>query len=121
MHKLRSLLTTLKIIFNIYSIITMLAIGEDASFETQKQIKNLNNQNIILHNIKPPKNPNQKNSTSQVITYNLKNINLTQIKNTFPNLNQIIPIRKIQQKVHYHNQTLNTQILTTSHNQTTHL
>src|SRR5512139_900177 len=48
LHRLRSLLTVLGVVFGVCSVIAMLAIGEGASFEAQEQIKNLGSQNIIL-------------------------------------------------------------------------
>ena len=54
LHRLRSLLTALGIVFGVCSVIAMLAIGEGASFEAQEQIKNLGSQNIILRSVKPP-------------------------------------------------------------------
>ncbi|MDC0322648.1 ABC transporter permease, partial [Verrucomicrobiales bacterium] len=53
MHKLRSLLTAMGIVFGVASVIAMLAIGEGASYEAQQQIKNLGSQNIILTSEKP--------------------------------------------------------------------
>jgi ABC-type lipoprotein release transport system permease subunit len=47
LHRLRSLLTMLGIVFGVCSVIAMLAIGEGASHEAQEQIKNLGSQNII--------------------------------------------------------------------------
>ncbi|MGA0408767.1 MAG: ABC transporter permease, partial [Limisphaerales bacterium] len=41
LHKLRSGLTMLGIIFGVCSVIAMLAIGEGASFEAQERIKAL--------------------------------------------------------------------------------
>jgi putative ABC transport system permease protein len=54
LHRLRSLLTVLGIVFGVCSVIAMLAIGEGASFEAQEQIKNLGSQNVILRSVKPP-------------------------------------------------------------------
>ncbi len=54
MHKLRSSLTTLGIIFGVSSVIAMLAIGEGASQEAQAQIARLGSQNIIIKTVKPP-------------------------------------------------------------------
>src|SRR3989440_5301295 len=58
LHRLRSLLTVLGIVFGVCSVIAMLAIGEGASFEAQEQIKNLGSQNVILRSIKPPEEQN---------------------------------------------------------------
>lgn len=47
-HKLRSLLTTLGIIFGVAAVISMLAIGEGARRKTLSQIQSLGLQNIII-------------------------------------------------------------------------
>ena len=54
LHKMRSGLTMLGIIFGVCSVIAMLAIGEGASYEAQEAIKKLGSSNIILRSIKPP-------------------------------------------------------------------
>ncbi len=53
LHKLRSLLTTLGVLFGTSSVIAMLAIGEGASEEAQEQIRQLGSRNVILRSIKP--------------------------------------------------------------------
>lgn len=55
LHKLRSGLTMLGIIFGVCSVIAMLAIGEGASHEAQERIKRLGSTNIIINSFKPPK------------------------------------------------------------------
>src|SRR6188474_1514455 len=47
------------------SLLTMLAIGEGASYEAQEQIKNLGSQNIILRSVKPPEEQKVSNKGSQ--------------------------------------------------------
>src|ERR1035437_7767353 len=54
LHRLRSLLTVMGIVFGVCSVIAMLAIGEGASYEAQEQIKSLGSQNIIIRSVKPP-------------------------------------------------------------------
>ena len=73
LHKLRSMLTMLGIIFGVCSVIAMLAIGEGASFEAQEQIKNLGSQNIILRSMKPPEEQkiSDKASQSYVMQYGI--------------------------------------------------
>src|SRR5258708_21272866 len=74
LHRLRSLLTVLGIVFGVCSVIAMLAIGEGANFAAQEQIKSLGSQNIILRSVKPP--DEQKVSegarASFIIDYGLK-------------------------------------------------
>ncbi len=55
LHKMRSLLTMLGIIFGVCSVIAMLAIGEGASYEAQEAIRALGSRNIIIRSVPPPK------------------------------------------------------------------
>ena len=52
MHRLRSTLTTLGIIFGVSSVIAMLAIGEGASRDAQEKIAQLGSHNIIIKTTK---------------------------------------------------------------------
>src|SRR5438874_10905412 len=86
LHRLRSLLTVLGIVFGVCSVIAMLAIGEGASFEAQEQIKNLGSQNIILRSIKPPEEQkvSDKASQSYVLQYGLTYPDIQRIRSTIP-------------------------------------
>ncbi|MEX0884927.1 MAG: ABC transporter permease [Phycisphaeraceae bacterium] len=53
LHKLRSLLTMLGVVFGVGSVIAMLAVGEGASAEAMEQIRRLGSQNIILRSRQP--------------------------------------------------------------------
>jgi len=54
MHRLRSTLTTLGIVFGVCSVIAMLAIGEGARRETLEAIARLGSTNLIVETVKPP-------------------------------------------------------------------
>src|SRR5713226_7221958 len=86
LHKLRSLLTVLGIVFGVCSVIAMLAIGEGASFEAQEQIKNLGSQNIILRSVKPPEEEKVSNKGSQnyVLEYGITYTDVRRIRATIP-------------------------------------
>src|SRR3982751_4801785 len=53
LHKLRSGLTMLGIVFGVFSVIAMLAIGEGASAQAQQQVLALGATNIIIVTVKP--------------------------------------------------------------------
>ena len=55
LHKLRSALTMLGMVFGVGSVIAMLAIGEGASAEALERIRRLGSQNILLEAQPPPK------------------------------------------------------------------
>ena len=101
LHRLRSLLTVLGIVFGVCSVIAMLAIGEGASFEAQEQIKNLGSQNIILRSVKPPDDEkvSDKNSQSYVLEYGLTYPDIKRIKATIPGVTIVVPGRVIRDYV----------------------
>ena len=97
MRKLRSLLTALGIVFGVCSVISMLAIGEGASYEAQQQIKELGSQNIIVQSIKPSNTTTAGEQTrSLVLEYGLTYRDLSQIQNTVPGVNVVVPNRRVK-------------------------
>jgi len=101
LHRLRSLLTVLGIVFGVCSVIAMLAIGEGASFEAQEQIKNLGSQNIILRSAKPPEEQklSEKGSQSYLLEYGLTYADIKSIKATIPGVTIVVPSRVIRDYV----------------------
>src|SRR5215467_2831487 len=98
LHKLRSLLTVLGIVFGVCSVIAMLAIGEGASFEAQEQIKNLGSQNIILRSVKPPEEQkvSEKANQGYVLQYGLTYTDVRRIRSTIPGVTILLPARTIR-------------------------
>ncbi len=97
MRKLRSLLTALGIVFGVCSVISMLAIGEGASYEAQQQIKDLGSQNIIIQSVKPTNNTTAgEQQRSLILEYGVTYRDLTQIQATVPGVNVVVPNRRIK-------------------------
>ena len=113
LHKLRSLLTTLGVLFGTSSVIAMLAIGEGASFEAQEQIKLLGSQNVILRSVKPPEDPNQGNQQVRVNSYGLTEEDFRRVEETFPAVARTVPLREIEKEVRFGDRALNPRILAT--------
>src|ERR1035437_8464317 len=101
LHRLRSFLTVLGIVFGVCSVIAMLAIGEGASFEAQEQIKNLGSQNVILRSVKPPEEQkvSEKGSESYVLQYGLSYIDIRSIRSTIPGVTILVPSRIMHEYV----------------------
>jgi putative ABC transport system permease protein len=101
LHRLRSLLTMLGIVFGVCSVIAMLAIGEGASYEAQEQIKSLGSQNIILTSVKPPEEQkvSDKGSQSYVLAYGITYQDVSRIHDTIPGVTVVLPARVIRDYV----------------------
>ncbi len=98
-HRLRSSLTMLGIVFGVGSVIAMLAVGEGASFEAQEQIRQQGSHNIILRSVKPPEDETGSGGTNYMIEYGITQKDLRRIRATIPTVDIIVPGRIIRQKV----------------------
>jgi len=97
LHRLRSFLTALGIVFGVCSVIAMLAIGEGASYEAQQQIKELGSQNIILNSVKPTdENTAGEQERSLILEYGLTYRDISQIQETIPGVQITVPSRQVK-------------------------
>lgn len=99
LHRLRSLLTVLGIVFGVCSVIAMLAVGEGASFEAQEQIRRLGSNNIILKSVKPPDTGSNSAQQSYVIEYGLTYEDIDRVRDSIPGVSVIVPNRIMHKRV----------------------
>jgi len=100
LHRLRSALTMLGIVFGVCSVIAMLAIGEGASQATQEVIARLGSTNLIIETVEPPME--RADTEEEVIfSYGLTYKDAESIRNTIPDVDVIVPIREIDQEARY--------------------
>jgi len=118
LHRLRSLLTTLGVLFGTSSVIAMLAIGEGASAEAYEQIRQLGSQNVILRSVKPPESVNSSGggSGSQVVMYGLTRADHRRIEETYPALDALVPVRELSQEVRHRDRVASPRVLATAPN-----
>lgn len=116
LHKLRSVLTMLGIIFGVCSVIAMLAIGEGASYEAQEKIKKMGSANIIIRAVKPPEDTKSVGNTSgrgSVIEYGLTYKDANRIQATIPGIKHVLPMRLIRENVRFFRNEVAGQIIGT--------
>jgi putative ABC transport system permease protein len=99
LHKLRSMLTVLGIVFGVASVIAMLAIGEGASFEAREKIKELGSHNIIVRAVEPVVAPGSQ-QTSYLKVYGITPLDLRRIQ-TIPSIEKIVPTWEDKRDVWY--------------------
>ena len=100
LHKLRSLLTVLGLVFGVASVIIMLAVGEGASYEAQQQIQALGATNIIIKSRKPVEDSDSRDDGG-VIQYGLTYPDVDRIKETIPTVIGATPQREFPQEIRY--------------------
>jgi len=114
LHRLRSLLTTLGMVFGVCSVIAMLAIGEGANYEAQEQIKGLGSQNVILKSIKPAEEEARtQRPGSTIISYGLTYEDIRAIHDTVPGVSVIVPDRRRRDFVYQTRHSVEAEIVGT--------
>ena len=116
LHKLRSGLTALGIIFGVASVISMLAVGEGASREAQRRIEELGATNIILRSVKPSED-NQASGKGPplILHYGLTYNDYERIVETVPTVTRVVPVREIRKELHSLDNAIDGRIVGTTH------
>ena len=113
MHKLRSALTTLGIIFGVSSVIAMLAIGEGASQDAQEKIAQLGSHNIIIKTVEPPEDQTAGGQQQTMIEYGLTYADAERFRNGIPNVQVIVPNRRLSQQAQYRTRRVAIEVIGT--------
>ncbi|MDY0357272.1 MAG: ABC transporter permease [Sedimentisphaerales bacterium] len=113
MHRLRSTLTALGIIFGVSSVIAMLAIGEGASRDAQEKIAQLGSRNIIIRTIKPPEDQVAGGQQQTLMEYGLTYDDAERFQNGIPDVQVIVPNRRISQQALYRNRRVSLEVVGT--------
>jgi putative ABC transport system permease protein len=128
LHKLRSGLTMLGIVFGVFSVIAMLAIGEGASAQAQKQVLALGATNIIVITVKPPADSQQSANRGpsrglQVPSYGLLRSDYELLTSTLPTISGAVRMREIQSEAQYLQRSINARLVgsTTEYAEMNHL
>src|SRR3982751_2861743 len=90
LHKFRSLLTALGIIFGVAAVIIMVAIGEGGKQAALAQLRQLGARIIIVKSIKPPENSDASARSQRILQYGLRREDLGRLE-TLPNVTAIVP------------------------------
>ncbi|HEX5053386.1 MAG TPA: ABC transporter permease, partial [Planctomycetota bacterium] len=95
LHKLRSFLTVLGLLFGVASVISMLAVGEGASHEALEQIKSMGPTNVMVRSQRPPDPTDTSNvSRWRAFAYGLVYADADRVRSTFPRANHVVSVRE---------------------------
>jgi putative ABC transport system permease protein len=95
LHKLRSGLTILGVVFGVGSVIAMLAVGEGASREALEQIRKLGSNNIILTSVKPAADEQAAARRAFTSVYGLLYEDEQRIRQTIPAVVRTVPVKQV--------------------------
>jgi putative ABC transport system permease protein len=96
LHKLRSMLTMLGVVFGVGSVVAMLSVGEGASKEALEQIRKVGSSNIIVRSMEPTIDATAARSHSHLSVYGLLYDDQRRIQETFTTVKQVVPVKLIR-------------------------
>ena len=98
LHKLRSLLTTLGVVFGVGSVVAMLAVGEGASQEALEQIRKLGSNNIIVSSMKPVEDVSSGTVRTRMSLYGLLYEDERRINESFAAVQRTVPVKLVRKE-----------------------
>ena len=99
LHKLRSFLTMLGVVFGVASVVAMLAIGEGASREALDQIRKLGSTNIIITSIKPAEEESQSTFTPFSLSmYGLLYADQRRAEQSLSTIRRTVPVKLVRKE-----------------------
>lgn len=114
LHKLRSLLTMLGVVFGVGSVIAMLAVGEGASREALAQIRKLGSNNIIIDTVKPSDDSANSTERTRISIYGLKYADDLRIAECIPLIRRTVPVKIIRKEGRLGSKTLSLRLVGTT-------
>jgi putative ABC transport system permease protein len=116
LHKLRSGLTVLGIVFGVAAVISMLSIAEGTRREALEQIRALGATNIIVRSMKPSDEAQATaGRPSRVLKYGLKYSDYDRMIETIPTIRKVLPIREIRKQIRRGSLFLDGRVVGTTH------
>jgi len=98
LHKLRSFLTMLGVVFGVGSVVAMLSVGEGASKEALEQIRKLGSNNIIVSSVKSAEEEQATITHSHMSIYGLLYEDHARIAESFGNIQQVAPVKLMRKE-----------------------
>lgn len=98
LHKLRSFLTMLGIVFGVGSVVAMLSVGEGASQEALEQIRKLGSNNVIVSSMKSVEEETISTARSHMSIYGLTYEDYQRIAESFKGIQKTAPVKLIRKE-----------------------
>jgi len=114
LHKLRSFLTMLGVVFGVGSVVAMLAVGEGASQEALRQIEKLGSNNIIISSIKSLEEETTSTEHSHMSIYGLTYMDLMRINESFADVEKVAPAKLLRKETRVGSMSLELRVVGTS-------
>jgi putative ABC transport system permease protein len=110
LHKLRSFLTMLGVVFGVGSVVAMLSVGEGASKEALAQIRKLGSNNIIISTVKSAEEEQTSTVHSHMSIYGLTFDDHRRIAESFANVQQTAPVKLMRKESRLHERVMELRV-----------
>jgi len=114
LHKMRSALTMLGMVFGVGAVIAMLAVGEGASKQALDQIRRLGSQNIIITSQTPASQTGSGTMRVRMNIYGLLYDDLARIQESYEAVERTVPAKLIRGQGRVGSQTLELRLVGTT-------
>jgi putative ABC transport system permease protein len=115
LHKLRSFLTMLGVVFGVGSVVAMLSVGEGASKAALDNIKKVGSNNLIITSMKSVEEENITNrSESFMSVYGLKYTDYERLKAIFSTIRTTVPVKLVNKSGTLGQRTMDLRVVGTT-------
>ena len=114
LHKMRSFLTMLGVVFGVGSVVAMLSVGEGASKEALEQIRKLGSNNIIISSVKSAEEEATSTQHSHMSIYGLTYKDHIRIAESFGNVKQAAPVKLVRKDTRLGERTMELRVVGTT-------
>ena len=113
LHKLRSFLTMLGVVFGVGSVVAMLAVGEGASHDALERIRKLGSSNIIVQSLKPVDEDSGSNRNMRISVYGLTYEDFDRV-GTLPGIRRAVPVKLLRKEGQLDDRTMDLRLVGTT-------
>ena len=113
-HKVRSFLTALGIIFGVMGVMATLAISEGGSRKAQETLRELGSDNIIINSQKPVSDDAKaSNTTGWATQYGLTRLDVARLRTNIPDIRTVAVVHRQRKLAHVGPRNINATVLGT--------
>lgn len=114
LHKLRTFLTMIGVVFGVGSVVAMLSVGEGASQQALEQIRKIGSNNIIINTIKSQDDKGATTVHSHMSMYGLKYDDFRRLSESIDTITQTVPVKTVRKGARFNTRMLEMRIVGTT-------
>ena len=114
LHKLRTFLTMLGVVFGVGSVVAMLSVGEGASQQALEQIRKIGSNNIIISAIKSQDDKSTTTVNSFMSMYGLTYNDFRRMSESIDTIRRTVPVKTVRKDARFNTRILELRVVGTT-------